>query len=61
MNVFALLLSAILCAVNWLEPDGVTVKNEGQYLWPPDKAAEMVKFEQDRDPTQQAEVVCKEQ
>lgn len=61
MTFTVALLSTILCAVTWFEADGVTPKNQPEYVWPREMAEKLVEIELARDSTQKAEVVCKEQ
>ena len=45
MTFTAALLSTILCAITWFEADGVTPKNQPEYVWPRERADKLVEIE----------------
>ena len=59
--VLSVLFSSVMCAITWFEADGVTPKNNPQYLWPSDMVKAIIAIEKVRDPTLKVSVDCPEQ
>ncbi len=55
-----LLFSTVMCAINWFEPDG-SLHSKGEYVWPQDIVADVVREQVNLGTKFTPEVICVEQ